>query len=238
MSRASPSESNPGPRFALEAGTRTLYHVIPGRLPDLQDFFFLGLGGLVDLLHVAVGQLLDLVVGSLVFVFRDLLVLQKLLHGFVAVAADVSDRDAMVLSRGVQALDHLLAALLRERGNGQADDFAIVGGIEPEVRHADGLLDGPDLGDIPRRNGNQARLGYVEIGDLIARHERAAGVHADMVQNSERSAPRTDGGHLVLQIAKRLLHAALDVRFYFFYGLESSDACCMWFSFHGSNCQP
>ena len=45
-------------------------------LADLEDLFFLVLGGQVDLLHVGVGELLNLVVRLLLVVFGDLLVLQ------------------------------------------------------------------------------------------------------------------------------------------------------------------
>src|SRR6478672_2648463 len=92
--RASPSASKPGPRLALEAGTRRVNHRLEsGRifaqrrhtktprfsemraaarrlrkrtdLADLQNVLFLGLGGRVDLIHVRIGQFLDFVVGFL-----------------------------------------------------------------------------------------------------------------------------------------------------------------------------
>src|SRR5581483_11060028 len=62
---ANPSESNPGPRLALEAGTRT---VCQPTSADLEDFLLFGLYGQVDLLHVGVGHLLDLIVRPLLFV--------------------------------------------------------------------------------------------------------------------------------------------------------------------------
>src|ERR1039458_9581954 len=51
--------------------------VLQLQLLDFEDFLFFGPRGLVDFVHVGVGQLLDLVVGPLVLVFGDLLVLDR-----------------------------------------------------------------------------------------------------------------------------------------------------------------
>src|ERR1022692_1468589 len=78
--------------------------VLQLQLLDFEDFLFFGPGGLVDFVHVGVGQLLDLVVGPLVLVFGDLLVLEERLDGLVAIATDVAHRYAMVLGDAVPSL--------------------------------------------------------------------------------------------------------------------------------------
>src|ERR1017187_4428151 len=106
--RASPRASNPGPRLALEAGTRRVNHgleavgiftrphtqtprfssrraaarrlVEPAGLADLQDVLLLRLGRRVDLVHVGVRQLLDFVMRLFVVVLGDLLVLRSEEH--------------------------------------------------------------------------------------------------------------------------------------------------------------
>src|SRR6476619_3914851 len=50
---ARPSASNPGPRLALEAGTRSVNILL-----NFQDVFLFGLNCGVDLAHVGVGHLL------------------------------------------------------------------------------------------------------------------------------------------------------------------------------------
>src|SRR5215813_7438298 len=68
---ARPSASNPGPRLALEAGTRSV-----NMLLDFQDVFLFGLDRGVDLAHVVVGHLLDLVERALLLVLGDFLILE------------------------------------------------------------------------------------------------------------------------------------------------------------------
>src|ERR1700735_2887437 len=130
---------SPSPATAPERRRSTSWK-FPRALLDLQNFLFLDLGGLVDLLHVPVGQLLNLVVSPLVLVFGDLLVLEQRLDGLVAVAANVAQRHAMVLGDAVQALDELLAALLGEGRDGKPDQLAIVGRIQAQVGDANGFF--------------------------------------------------------------------------------------------------
>ena len=115
----------------------------------------------------------------------------------------------------MQLLDQFLAALFGQRRDGQPDDLAVVGRVEAQVGGADGLLDGADLRNVPRLDGDQGRLGNVQVGDLVQRRGRAVVIHADVVQDAQRGAPGADGGHVVLQIRDGLLHAGLEVRFDF-----------------------
>ena len=123
----------------------------------------------------------------------------------------------------MQLLHQLLAALLGERRNGQADDLAVVGRVEAQVGDADGLLDRPDLRNVPRLDGDQRRLGNVQVGNLVERRGRTVIVHADMIQESQGSAPGADGGHLVLQVRNGLFHARLLVGFDILDGVEAWD---------------
>src|SRR5260370_41036431 len=109
-------------------------------LLDLQNILLFGLGSQVDLLHVAVGQLLDFVQRLLFVVLGELLVFEQSLHGLIAVAPDIPHRNAVVLGGGMQFLYQLLAALLGERWNGQPDDFSVVGRIHSEGGCPNGLL--------------------------------------------------------------------------------------------------
>ena len=90
---------------------------------------------------VLVGDLLDLVEAAPLVVFGDLVVLQQLLQLVVGVAAHLADAVAAFLGVLVHELRQLLAALLGQRGNRDADDLAVVGRVQPEVGAADRLLD-------------------------------------------------------------------------------------------------
>jgi hypothetical protein len=63
-------------------------------LLELEDFFFLGFGDLVELGDLGVGQFLSGLERLAFFVFADDFVFEKLFEMFVGVAADVAQGDA------------------------------------------------------------------------------------------------------------------------------------------------
>src|SRR6185312_8067593 len=101
---------------------------------DGLDFLFLVRERVVDLLDVAVGQLLHLVRLLAMLVLRDLVVLLGLLERFHAVAADVAHGDAALLGVLVRELGELVAAIGRELGDRDADQLAVRRRIEAEAR--------------------------------------------------------------------------------------------------------
>src|SRR5260370_134205 len=124
-------------------------------LLDFQDLFLFDPRRLVQLAHVCVGHLLDLVVRAALFVFGDGLVFEEFLDRLVAVAADVADRHAMVLGYSVELFHQLLAALFVEGRNRDADQLAIVGGVQAEISRADGFFNGPNLRHYPPLDPDQ-----------------------------------------------------------------------------------
>src|SRR5215468_283326 len=105
---------------------------------DRLDLFFLVREHLVDLLDVAVGQLLHLVGLVAMLVLRDLVILLGLLQSFHAVATDVADRNTALLGVFVGKLGELDAPLARELGNRDADELTVGRRIEAEPRFTDG----------------------------------------------------------------------------------------------------
>src|SRR6266852_5652170 len=118
--RASHRERTSRRVSTLHARVRT-----PQRLLDLDDLFFFGTRGLIQLLHVGVGHLLDLVMRAAVVVLGDGFILEKLLHRFVAVTPDVAYRDAVILGHSMELLDQVLAALFGQRRNRDADQLSV-----------------------------------------------------------------------------------------------------------------
>ncbi len=96
----------------------------PAYLPSSSCVLFLL--QLVDLLDVAVGDLLHLVEAFLLVVLGDLVVLQELLQPVVRVAADLADAVAAFFGQLVDVPGQLLAALFGERRDRNADDLAVV----------------------------------------------------------------------------------------------------------------
>src|ERR1041385_6964682 len=106
---------------------------------NLQDFGFLALEQLVDLLRVLVRQLLDALLGPVLLVLADLALVDELLQVVDDVAPHVADGNAPVLGHPADDLHELLAPLLRELRDRQADQLAVVRRRQAQV----GLLDRP-----------------------------------------------------------------------------------------------
>jgi len=122
--------------------------------------------------------------------------------------ADVAHRDASFLGLGPHDLDVLLAALLGELGEHDADRLAVAGRVDAEVGVADRLLDGvqrtriewadqhhPRLRRLERRQLLQRGRGAVVLGLQLVEHRRvgAAGSHGREILPGE-----IDGsGHLL-----------------------------------------
>src|SRR5262247_3906412 len=130
---------------------------------DLEDLRLLAADRFVDLGHVGVGEVLDLLL-------------------------------------------HLLAALLGERRDRDADQLAVVLRGEAEVRGTDRLLDVADRTLVVGRDHDQTRVRRAEVRELLERRGRAVVLHLQSVQKRRVRAP---GPHLLEvdpQALERLLH--------------------------------
>src|SRR5690242_14965230 len=131
---ASPTSCRSGkPAYSKKAVLAGRPSVLLSLGSHLHHFGFLLFGHLFHALDLFVGQLLDLVEGALLFVLGDLLVLGRLFDQLIAVAPNIAHRGAVILKDAVQMLHHLASPFLGHRWHGDADDLAIVIGIEAEV---------------------------------------------------------------------------------------------------------
>src|SRR5271170_4570701 len=124
------------------------------RRSHLHDLLLLLLHNLVDLRNAPVRFLLDAGFGAFGLVLRHFLVLEEGLQPLVGVAPLVADCHAVVLSLGADLLCNVLAPLLGERRDGQADELPIVHRGETEVGLAQRLLNLLDEALLPRLDGN------------------------------------------------------------------------------------
>ena len=100
------------------------------------------------------------------------------------VPADVADRDLAVLGDAAHDLHQLLAPLLGQRRDRQADDLAVVRWRQPEIGLLDRALDRLHRAGIERLDGQEARLGSSNRGQALQRSGSAVVVDAHAVEES------------------------------------------------------
>ena len=122
---------------------------------------------LVDVFDLVVGEFLEFGFSTMEVVLGDLVVALQAADMVMAVAADVAYGDAGVLNAFSYLLGYFASTLLCELGDCQADDGAVVAGIEADVRFEDGLFDGADGAAIPGLNDDEAGLRGTDGGGLV-----------------------------------------------------------------------
>src|SRR5262252_5435817 len=177
---------------------------------DRLDLFFLVREHLVDLLDVAVGQLLHLVGLMAMLVLRDLVILLGLLQCFHAVAADVADRNAALLGVLVRKLGELDAPLARELGYRDANELTVRRRIEAEPCLTDGLGGRDHKTLVPDIDREKARLRGAHRSDLVERHALTVSLDHDGIEQVDRGTPGPDPGKLLLERVHRAMHALFE----------------------------
>src|SRR3954447_157714 len=89
---------------------------------DFEKFLLFALEQVVDLVDALVGQLLERFLGAVLVVAADIALLLELAQVVHDVAPYVADRDAAVLGDAAHDADQVLAPLLGQLGDRQADD--------------------------------------------------------------------------------------------------------------------
>src|SRR5215207_4171158 len=149
------------------------YEALTGRgSSHLEDLVFLALEQGVELLGLLVGELLQRLLGAVLVVGAGLARVAQLAQVVQRVTADVADRDLALLGEPADHLHELLAPLLGELGDLQADDVAVVVRRQADVGLEDRPLDRLDGVLVVRLDGEQARLGGGDGRELLERRHR------------------------------------------------------------------
>src|SRR5215216_2236277 len=176
---------------------------------DLEQLPLLVLEQGVDLGHVLVGDALEALLGPAQLVLGDVAVALQALQGVLLVPADVADAGPRLLGPVLGQAHVLLAPLLGELGEGQADDLAVVGRVDAQVGVADGLLDRGGGVAVVRRDDQQAGLGGGDAGQLLERGRGAVVVDLEAVDQGGVGAAGADAAELLLGHLDGLAHLAL-----------------------------
>src|SRR3954463_5851654 len=178
---------------------------------DFEDFVFLVLQELVDLVHALVGELLERLFRAMLVGPADVAVLLELAEVVHDVAADIAHRHASVLGDPAYDAHQVLAPLLGQLRDRQADHVAVVTRRQPEVVLHDRLLDRLDRALVVGRPREHPRLGRRDVRQLLQRRLRAVVVDAYAVEQRRRRATGAHGPELRLRGVDRLGHPALRV---------------------------
>src|SRR4051794_22785417 len=181
------------------------------RPSDLQQFALFVLHQIIDLTGVGMGGLVEFLLGVFDLVLARLAVLfdpVQLLH---RLATDIAHGHPGVLSLGLGLLHELAAAFLGELGNGDADDVAVVAGVDAEVGIANGVLDRLQLRLLVGLDDDQPGFGNVDAGQLGDRRRRAVVVDREPREHARVGAARADGRQVVTRDGHRLLHLVFSI---------------------------
>src|SRR5207248_7178988 len=178
---------------------------------DLEQLVLLVLHHAVDLFHVFVGEFVELTLGALEIVGRDVARLLQAVELVAGGAPQVAYGDAAFLGLVLHDLHKLLTPLLGELRERQADDLAVVGGVDTEVGVLDGLLDGLHRVLVVGLDDEKSSLGHVEARQLLQRHLGAVIVDLQLLDKRRRRSPGAHAGELRLRVPDGLCHLVRDL---------------------------
>src|SRR5213596_1334819 len=199
----------PSMMMATWRGTAPLTLTCPRRssgTSDLHDLGFFGLHRLLDQLQVIVVELLHVLFRVLLVVLGDVL---GLLDAGDRLRPRVADGHVPVLRELVYDFDQLAAPVLGERRQRNADEVAVVGGVEPQVGREDRLLDRLDQRFVPGLHGEELGLGGRHARHLVQRHLVPVRFHLHEIEERRRRLPGPHGRELALHRFHRLVHGLL-----------------------------
>jgi hypothetical protein len=155
---------------------------------------------------VVVGELLDAVLGAVLLVAPHLALVDELLQVVNRVAAHVAHGDPPLLRHVAHDLDELLAALLGELRDREADQLAVVGWGQAQVGLLDRALDGRDRVRVEGLDGQHARLRRADRRQLLERGLLAVVVDLDAIEQGRRCAAGAQRRELRLRRLDGLVH--------------------------------
>src|SRR5438477_3830079 len=117
---------------------------------DLHDLGLFAAGHVVYLLNEAIRQLLQPVLGAALIFLGDATVFFGLAQVIQRVTPTVTHGDTRLFSSVMDLLHELFAAVLRKLWKHQANDLAVVGRIDAQIRFLNGLFDWPEHAAVPR----------------------------------------------------------------------------------------
>src|SRR3990167_387462 len=172
--------------------------------------FFL-LHGHFDFRDELVGQLLDFVGGTALFVFADFLLLDQIFQLAQGITTDIAHGYATIFSRITGLLGEALAGFFGQRWHGNQQQLTEVGRIEAQTGALDRLVDSRQHIALERYNLQGARVLHSDVSDLVQRGVRSVVRHHHTAEDARVRLTGTDSAEGMEQRFQALLHAYLSV---------------------------
>src|SRR6478609_5527954 len=170
-----------------------------------QNLFFFGLNDVVDGLSRLGHDLFDFLFGAFDLVLTGTAAVFYFSEHVERLVAGLAHAHFTLLAVLLGELHQVLAALFAERRDRNANQVPVDLRIEPQIRLAQGLFRGLDLGFVPRLDREQARLGHADRGHLADRRGLPVVVDTDRVEHRRMRAAGSELGGLATQGFLRLL---------------------------------
>src|ERR1700686_1677 len=178
---------------------------------DLHDFGFFARRPLIDEGNETIGELLQLLATTVRFVGRNLLLLLEGLDAVHLLATDVAHRHVRALRVALHESRVFPPALFIQRRDRDADQLAVVAGVQSQLRLLNRLLDGADDGPVPRLDQDHACLGHGDGGQLVQGRRISVVLHRDLVHQRRAGPSSPDRQDLLTERFEALLHLGFSV---------------------------
>src|ERR1700733_10711113 len=132
--------------------------IVAERPLDLQQLAFFVFDQVIDLGHVLMRGLVQVLLRPRDLVFTGFAILADAVELLHCLAADIAHRDPGVLALGFGLLDEFAPAFFGQLWHRHPDQRAVVGRVHTQLGVADGRLDGPELACLVRLDDDQARF--------------------------------------------------------------------------------
>lgn len=170
---------------------------------NLHDFGGFGFEGGIDLVGEFFGEVVDGFFGAFLGVFGEF----GGLEGFAGVFADVAEGDFSLFDFVAGGFDDFFATFFGQRGDGDADDATVIGGVEAEGGVvADGGGDGREGAGVEGGDGEEGGVGDGDVGDLVERGELAVDFDFDTGEHVGVGAAGADFFHFVMEAVESGCH--------------------------------
>ena len=161
---------------------------------------------MVDVVDLALRQIVEFRDAASDLVFAGLAVLLDALEDVLGVATDVADGDLAVFGLALDDLDVFLATFLGELREDDADDMSVVGRVRTDVRVAQSVLDIAQGALVVGGHEDRAGLGRLERCQLLQRGRSTVVVDFDVGEQCGVGAAGADRREVVLREFDGFVH--------------------------------